>query len=512
MNNLIIDLKKNQEDFEFYPTTDEMLKVIVNDIKNKYTYGYHKLLDIGCGTCKIMNFLDYTDFRYFVIEKSKILIDKLPKQAIFIGADFNNNSLIDKYFDIIFSNPPYSEFEDWTIKILSESNADYIYLIIPERWKYNNKILDIIHDRNIDSKILYNGDFLNAERQARAKIDIVRFKTNKSTIDGFDFWFKNNFKFEEGQTSEEALEEFEKQEEQKMEIAEKKDIITTLVENYEFEMQFLQNNFLQLTKLNGNLFKQLEIDLGKIKTILKDKIRKLKYKYWRDLFNKLPEITGRLIFDYRHKLLTSIEEKSIVDFNKQNIYGILLYIIEFSKRKADEQLKEMYLRMIDKSSTIKYKSNKKVFVEDRWRYINKEMECVKLDYRIVVYSNYYFECLINDIITIAHTLGFNSDFFLGNSRFRGYKYEDYKSIGNDTVYMKNGEILFEYKTYNNGNAHFRFNKDFIKKFNVEAGRILGWIKNKEEAKEEFELTDKETNDYYGYLLKFTPQNQLLLTI
>lgn len=239
MNNLIIDLKKNQEDFEFYPTTDEMLKVIVNDIKNKYTYGYHKLLDIGCGTCKIMNFLDYTDFRYFVIEKSKILIDKLPKQAIFIGADFNDNSLIDKYFDIIFSNPPYSEFEDWTIKILSESNADYIYLIIPERWKNNNKILDIIHDRNIDSKILYNGDFLNAERQARAKIDIVRFKTNKSTIDGFDFWFKNNFKFEEGQTSEEALEEFEKQEEQKMEIAEKKDIITTLVENYEFEMQFL---------------------------------------------------------------------------------------------------------------------------------------------------------------------------------------------------------------------------------------------------------------------------------
>lgn len=172
----------------------------------------------------------------------------------------------------------------------------------------------------------------------------------------------------------------------------------------------------------------------------------------------------------------------------------------------------MYLRMIDKSSTIKYKSNKKVFVEDKWRYTNKEMECVKLDYRIVVYSNYYFECLINDIITIAHTLGFNSDFFLGNSRFRGYKYEDYKSIGNDTVYMKNGEILFEYKTYNNGNAHFRFNKDFIKKFNVEAGRILGWIKNKEEAKEEFELTDKETNDYYGYLLKFTPQNQLLLTI
>lgn len=484
---LIDELKNNNELYEFYPTTDEMLKVVVDDIKSNKIHEAPKLLDIGCGNCKILNHLK--DCQYMVIEKAKTFIDRLPKQATFIGADFNENTLMDKEVDIVFCNPPYSEFVNWTIKILKESNAERNYLIIPQRWKDNETIKQVIEDRRIGFDILYTGDFLEAERKARAKVDIVCFKNN-NTIDAFDYWFENNFKFEK--IKEKRVAEEERKEKIQNEIMVKKDVISVLVENYNLELQKLQKNYYNLTELDPTIFSDLKIDLYKLKDFLKEKISNLKYAYWEQLFENFKDITNRLTQERRRNLLNSIVSKSIIDFNKSNIYGIILFIIDYAKYSIEGQLKEVYLRMMSKSNCINYKSNEKVFTDEDWRYKKNTTHC-KLDYRIVV--SYVDEDFINDLSTIANTLGFTNDYFI-YKKYRMWGEED-KSFGNDKVRCKDGSVLFDFKSYKNGNIHIRFGVDFMKRLNIEAARLFGWVKNKEELKEELEDITDEDLKYFG---------------
>ena len=81
-----------------------MIKPIHEEMKTIGRIG--SILDIGCGTCNLKKWL--TEFRkedkknshysldhfdYYVIEKSKILIDRLDKDTIVLGTDFNETTL-----------------------------------------------------------------------------------------------------------------------------------------------------------------------------------------------------------------------------------------------------------------------------------------------------------------------------------------------------------------------------------------------------------------------------------
>ncbi len=67
----------------------------------------------------------------FAIEKSVVHLMAMPKSVVVVGTDFLEQSLIDKPVRYIFSNPPYSQYELWTEKILRECNARFVYLVIP---------------------------------------------------------------------------------------------------------------------------------------------------------------------------------------------------------------------------------------------------------------------------------------------------------------------------------------------------------------------------------------------
>ena len=116
INQLINELKENEQDFEFYPTTKEMIKTIYEAAPS-----WGEWLDIGAGTCNFRKyFLEFakeqqdrynakeTAFRnsyksgqgynydlqpnesdkakgiknYYVIEKSKILLEKMEKTEV----------------------------------------------------------------------------------------------------------------------------------------------------------------------------------------------------------------------------------------------------------------------------------------------------------------------------------------------------------------------------------------------------------------------------------------------
>mgnify|MGYP003308812354 CR=1 FL=1 len=236
---LIKELKEAGEDYELYPTSPEMIKAIWEHHRKPYSDGsgysikiFGNVLDIGCGTCNFKKYVDefnepfvekHSDgsrYRgdsvyintYYVIEKSKILIDKLDPETIVLGTDFQQTTLIDKPVDTIFCNPPYSEYEDWTVKIIKESVCKDIYLIIPQRWKNSEKInialqkyITTPYSRYRDTfddldkvTVLGSFDFMDAERSARAKVDVIYInKSDTRKESAFDTFFDEVFTMED---------------------------------------------------------------------------------------------------------------------------------------------------------------------------------------------------------------------------------------------------------------------------------------------------------------------------
>ena len=77
INNLVKQLKEENQDFEFYPSTREILNVVQNSI-NKQFHGRDKvdkysLMDCGAGNGKALKSLGHEHGDCFAIEKSKVL-------------------------------------------------------------------------------------------------------------------------------------------------------------------------------------------------------------------------------------------------------------------------------------------------------------------------------------------------------------------------------------------------------------------------------------------------------
>lgn len=518
MLDLIDTLKQNQEDFEFYPTTDRMLDVIFNDIINNNLDKVINILDIGSGTCKIYNRYKDNIFNYYIIEKSKILIEKAPTEAVVVGTDFNNCTLVDKKVKYIFCNPPYSEFEEWTAKILEENYSKYIYLIIPSRWKDNNIINEIINNKKITYKILSTDNFLDGERQARANVDIVKFEMqsiniyNSEVKDPFCDWFDKNFKFNNIDDKEE-LDYFkrEKEIEKLNELMVKKGSVEVLVENYNLEMQKLVNNFKILSSLDSDLLKTINCNISKLQEALQMKIKNLKIIHWKSLFNNLDTITKRLTIKSRENIFKKINDNLSVDFTYDNVYAIIIWIIKQSNKYYEKQLIEVFKELSDKCNCIKYKSNKSTWEEEKWRWNRNEVNNYILDYRIVLETySYKWQNIISDIITIANNLNFNIMQF--NNYYDNYNCEEKQEFGE--ICDVNGDLFISYKKYKNGNIHLKINQEFMKAFNIEVSRLLGWVKNKEDIKKEFNcnISDEDIKKYYKSYIGITKNsiNNILL--
>lgn len=110
-----------------------------------------------------------------------------------------------------------------------------------------------------------------------------------------------------------------------------------------------------------------------------------------------------------------------------------------------------------------------------------------------IYKNKGHE-LARDIAVIANNLGFQTR----SCDADRVKFEQQK---NETMYYLNFvekqdvlrnnetfaelETLFETKNYLNGNAHIKFNKEFLAKWAIIVGKKRGWLRDKSEASEEF---------------------------
>ncbi len=544
---LINELKAYQEDNEYYPTTNEIIEALHLDLVKNVSGGY-SILDCGAGNGKVLTELKTLGKKHtpqygsptcpgscYAIEKSQILLESLPKDIFVVGTDMWSNTIIDKQVDILFSNPPYLEYQEWVNKLVREANARFVYLVMPDRWQGNRVIQGAIEARKATAEIIGNFDFLNSEdRKARAKVNLVRISmcfgghnTSKPKVDPFELWFDEAFKSDtlertKGEGDDGLSATPDTKEKIKTNLIHAVGLVEALETLYLAEMDKLLQNYKIIQSLDADIFDELGVNVDHLKKSLHLKIKSLKSMYWQELFSNMTKVTTRLTSGSREEMLSKLTSNTQVDFTVSNAHAVLSWAIKNANSYYDSQLIDVFTRMMEKANVINYKSNQKVFSDNDWLYYRrpKELSHVKLDFRVVVaqigglfqgeYPSQHNSMsgleiragnFVNDILTIANNLGFTTtgsvlDYDWDTS---GKKEFFFKSLKTGQL-----EVLAEIRAYKNGNVHIKYNQAFIFALNVEMGRLKGWVHSPKEAASEMDIPLDVVTQHYKTNFELLP--------
>lgn len=511
---IVKHLKERNQDFEWYPTTTEQLDVIKDDILNRFHrqnnryYNDDKgiqasILDVGAGNGSSLEYL--TDGKKFAIEKSEFLIGRMPNDIFVIGTDFDQQTLYTKNVDIIFSNPPYSMFERWVEKILMETQTAFNYFVIPERWKISSKIKQILELRDMQGVWLASSTFEDAEREARAKVDIVLFTSKPRIIankefnsysvgDSFKSWLKSNFTVNDQKKStlSERIDEYFNKSQTKNEIIQRIDEVEFLVNDYHSQVDKLMNNAKSICEFDSDIIGEFGITQDVIIEKIKQKIESLNGEYWKRVFQYTDILNQRITSEYREILKNELLNNTNVDFTIDNIKAVMAYCIKNTNNYIDEQFVQYYESFLSQANIELYKSNKRLLQDDEWQYgrTPENLTKIKLENRLVRTSSGLTQHwldgtyelserainIIKDTKIIANNFGFDISETLDYDD-ESFEWESGKS--NMFYFKHNGkhEKFMEVKVFKNGNMHIKINQYLIMKMNVEFGRLKGWLKS-----------------------------------
>lgn len=203
-SSLLSSVKGAEEDFEFYPTTPRMIDVIAHHMDK----GAASIMDIGAGDGRALTRIAEHFTRagvrsdppvLYSIEKSNTLIQAQPESIIPVGTDLFQQNLACLPVDYIVSNPPYSQYETWAQMIIETGYARRAFLIIPQRWKDNPGIKSSLTKRGATARVIHSDNFLDAERKARAVVDIVEISYPLKS-DCYSYRNRNKYEGETGPT------------------------------------------------------------------------------------------------------------------------------------------------------------------------------------------------------------------------------------------------------------------------------------------------------------------------
>lgn len=500
---VVRELKQNSEDFEWYPTTDEIIRSVCDDILDN-TGRYEKLtsvMDIGAGDGRVLTEIhdklklhDY-DVSCYAIEKAITHLNNMPKNIIVVGTEFREQTLADKPVTIVFCNPPYSDYEEWMLRIVTEASARAVYLVVPQRWKDSRQIAHVLQSRSAKVHTLGSFDFENADRQARAKVDVLSIEFGYEQRDAFDSVVASMLP---------ELDVFDVElpaDDSPLDLISVSDsFLENIVASYNADMKRLIECYRAALRLDRGVLHELNIDRDGVLSGLRLKITGLKKRYWTRLFDEMSDVTKRLATRQRSAFLNSLNAQVSVDFTENNIYAVLISVSKWANNYFDEQLIDLF-RTLSNDSAVRYKSNQRVWTKGDWRYHSKDDENrpshYRLEYRIVLthggictsdysYRRTQFNGLeqrsfemLSDIVTVANNLGFTSD-----DHPRNYTWESNKQ---HVLKLANGKPLVAVRAFKNGNMHLHFDPKFMLAVNIEAGRLLGWIRNPQEAVQEMDI-------------------------
>ena len=511
---LVQRLKDEDQDHEFYPTTNEIIDRLCKDLLRSggvdYTRrGAASLLDVGAGNGKVLMAVrkkmaegrNSVNIKMYAIEKSLILCQQLPQEVFIIGTEFAEQELLSKSVDVTFCNPPYSQFEGWAEKIIRQSASKLVYLVLPKRWAISKNIAAALKYRQARSKVIGSFDFEDAEdRKARAVVDLIRVELNVKSDDAFERFFDAEFsnlkeRFEQSR-SRPAGEE-QKKDPRFTDLVAGGNFIEALVSLYNAQMDRVKKNYTAIASLDVDLLRECEVSPDRILGFLKNKLAGLKQLYWQELFSRMHEITNRLTSKKRKELLGTLDDNGHVDFTVSNIHAVVLWILRTANGYINTQLMEVFDEMLEQANVKNYKSNQKPFVYNHWRYEQERPTHIMLEYRIVLqhsggirveaWSSDPCRGLeeragehIQDLLTVAYNLGFDCNTV--DNRLLNLR--GWEAGAAETFYFKENGVekdLLEVRAFKNGNMHIRLNQQFALALNVENGRLRGWIHTKAEA-------------------------------
>lgn len=541
------------EDYEWYPSTDEILEAFSKDLyaqAKRFSYYSHfrrgeifchderryndetgdhddmvsieSMLDVGAGDGRVFNSIkDLGPKHHFKvtekygIEKAKAQSDDLIRKGVFIiGRDFFQTTLIDKEFSVIYSNPPYSIYGNWTVRLLREASFGIMYLVLPVRWETHKEIMREL--KNYEYANIGEYDFLHGDRAARARVNLIRITRKVETYDNRDYmkdtydpfvrWIEENIgRFEEEAEGPAANEE-------KWLKTKSGNTIDETVEDYNYEMETLIEGAKAIGRLPMRVIKAFGMDKESIIKIIKQNIASLKGRYWRLAFDRLDPIAERLTAETRHTLIAKMSRFSTLDFNHDNIYSIIIWVIENFNLYVGEQMVELFKALTEPDYIKEYKSNRH-WDKDTWRWNSGKNpyagekgkgkpEKYSLEYRIVTRSKNGYRgyngnySVVSDLIIVLRSLGADIH--------RNWENLDTSAYGELQRVMMNGDgrtweenVALECRFYQNGNVHLKINQDLMMKFNIEAARLLGWVRGPQDIQDEFEMSGEEAAKYWN---------------
>jgi len=525
---IIKKLKNAQEDFEWYPTTKAILAVIHKDLEKFYIREF-SLLDPCAGDGRALTSLCPKGIKYGV-EKSSILRECWHKDIIPIGTDFFGTNLINIGASVTFCNPPYSEYSEWASKIIRETESELLYFVIPARWRNNKNIKLALADRKLTYKVIGKADFNtnvdSGERKARAVVEIIRFDNRGSHIrrpvdygqytynadpsTAFKLWYSKTF----SRSFKESKEEPPFTESVQKHAIVCGSYIQALVELYNREMQQLHESFTAINNLPDNIYQILGLSKSNLSKVLLGELNRLKKKYWSEFFKQYKPIKQRLTKKNRVDLLKTLPIS--IDFTEENALAVTVWVLKKVQSMLDSQVIDLMEGLLTATSIKPYKSNQKTFDLDEWRFNSTSWQekhshyGISMDYRIVVcrpentlqkshdpfrttYINKMAEHthdFLNDIMTTARNMGVSVN-LEEDSKTRNW--EQRKP---EVFMLSNGNPFMEVRAHFNGNLHIKFDQGFLKIFNVEFGRLKGWLRHKEDAASELGLDAHEVAQFW----------------
>lgn len=575
---LVKQLKDAGEDFEWYPTTTEQLNVVAEHISNIFEdydvtsrYGQNiRLLDIGAGSGSALDHLskhlesidDVTGkVERLAIEKSTIHINSYRKRDIvLIGTEFNEVNFISKSCDFAFVNPPYKYYTAWLAVLLSQLNFKALYAVLPSRWKDCDTIKRAIKRRGITNvDVIGESDFYDAERQARAKVDIVcfyfgkmpsaeRMKLRKDrnshykpTLGAggntpFQMFIENELglvkttskttnEFREHEQKERIRREMAKEGSDSHQLVKYNGVLAALIDNYERDMQNVLEQYKKISSLSGTLLDELGVDYDALVKGVKDKLYGFRRVYWQLLFEHLDAISSRLISSHKIKMLNTLNANAL-DFTERNAIYIIGYAVDIANESIDEGMISVFKKLTSPETVLKYyKSNERVY-NDNWRYNSDDTQHKDskrlLDYRFVYssHSNFHIDSwkhglndsareFVSDIKVIFTLLGYSK---LTLSHNMDDMAPGKKLAITGTLPTGKSVTLITITFYKNGNRHLRWCQQAMLRFNCTVAQILGWVRSKEEFERETDIeAPVKTEDWeIANTLHLTPNNIALL--
>jgi hypothetical protein len=525
-NQLLESVRDAGEDFEWYPTTARMIEVVAQRIPSRT----RSILDIGAGDGRVLVELakkceDRPEL--YAIEKSVVLVQAQPEEIIPLGTDLFEQNLTCLPVDYIFCNPPYSEFETWAAVIIESGYAQKAFLVIPTRWADSKRIQAALTKRGATARAIHTDDFLDAERSARAVVNIVEVSYPKKfegyggrdePADPFDAWFDQNI--DTFDHEEEDVPEY-KSEERELAKLRHLETIPDMVAAFDEEYARMEANYRAIFKLDYAILKELGVSKDHVRDGIKKRMAGLKNKYWHLLFEKLDTITKRLATETKQRFLERLTGRATIAFTCSNAYAVAIWAIKNANKYYDEQLVKLFRDLSTYDGVLNYKSNQRTWQKDGWRFNAEELSHYALDYRIVVRRYYGIvdehhyhadatgnlakTCheLLDDVIAVFNNLGFTLD-YPTPSRRRQWSPNAWQDFHGED------QILFQAKAFKNGNLHFRMMPAAIKALNVEAGRLLGWLRSREDVVAELGYTAADASKYFGLNHKLVPSSVKLL--